>query len=499
MKRILFYHIIFLWSLFRCVAASYAQSAEYPIAWNEGTFSIEIPNDGFSSQQIEDDVSDYITSNYYSWLSLDFVDSGSTSELWALWFTVSNNTSSTVRYADFTPWDFRIVQAAYGSSGPAIDTPSGGTATVYPGSTVGVTVVNLTSSVRAALKRRPLSGGSWTVVDSLSLTAPSCSFQRVLQDGEYQLYPLGIGFTLTYPDLLYYTYTVSGLSSDTSLDCNGEQKTGYITGYTDAGGVSHSIDSAFIGQLQQLFTWYNSGNAAGWDSALQLQASLSSGYAAITAGCPPNYGVARSWNTGLRLSSSTGITFSQPGDGDLQQRACTTGPGMAQISSSQYGVTYTISDGIHNVDQPGTGATINIYLAGSGISGAYSVYASCNGRRLLMGKRIPDNDLPPADGTVEASGPNSISATTVNGSPGNSVDVVYYDGLGRKKQEVAVRASGDGLKDIVTPVRLDHLGREWRSYLPFPQTGTAGAYRSAAFDDQALWWYSQGGCDQGSE
>ncbi len=46
------------------------------------------------------------------------------------------------------------------------------------------------------------------------------------------------------------------------------------------------------------------------------------------------------------------------------------------------------------------------------------------------------------------------------------VKVMYYDGLGRPKQIVDVRAGGGG-QDIVTPVRYDQFGRQTRDYLPY--------------------------------
>ena len=500
MKRIIIYNILILLAVFCSIFPSLALTAEYAITWNAGSCNVEIPADeGETPSAIESTISYYITSNSISWLSLNSVESGSTTELWELCFFVTDNTGGSSRSADFTPWGFRIVQAAQGSAGPIVTSPSGGVATLYPGAAVSVTVDNLTASARVALRGRPLSGGAWTVVDSLSLTAPSCSFSLVLEDGEYEFAPLGIGFSVTYPDILYYRYSVSGLYSNTIIDCNGERKTGYITGYTDAGGISHSVDSALAGQLQQLFSWYNSGNADGWDPKLKLNASLSSGRILVTATAPPNYGQTRTWDTGLRLSSSARIVFSQPDGGDLVQKNCIVNDVMAQVPSSQFGVTYTVTDGEHNINATGTGSSLNIYLSGSCISGAYSVYASYRGRTRLLKKYNPDNDIPPSDGTLEGTGPNSIIKITMNGSAGNATDIVYYDGLGFEKQEVAVRASGDGLKDIVRPVRLDHLGREWRSYLPYAVSSTSGTYRRYAFNEQASWWYDWGGSDEGSE
>jgi len=49
--------------------------------------------------------------------------------------------------------------------------------------------------------------------------------------------------------------------------------------------------------------------------------------------------------------------------------------------------------------------------------------------------------------------------------------VEYFDGLGRPKQIVNVKASPQG-KDLVTPIVYDNFGRQRRDYLPIPQTST---------------------------
>jgi len=49
--------------------------------------------------------------------------------------------------------------------------------------------------------------------------------------------------------------------------------------------------------------------------------------------------------------------------------------------------------------------------------------------------------------------------------------VQYSDGLGRVKQVIAIKGSPSG-KDIVTPTEYDAFGRQVKSYLPIPQSGT---------------------------
>ncbi|MEA1851417.1 DUF6443 domain-containing protein, partial [Chryseobacterium sp. MHB01] len=52
-----------------------------------------------------------------------------------------------------------------------------------------------------------------------------------------------------------------------------------------------------------------------------------------------------------------------------------------------------------------------------------------------------------------------------------SENVQYFDGLGRPKQVVNVKASPTG-KDVVTHIEYDVFGRQVKDYLPVPQLGT---------------------------
>ncbi len=49
--------------------------------------------------------------------------------------------------------------------------------------------------------------------------------------------------------------------------------------------------------------------------------------------------------------------------------------------------------------------------------------------------------------------------------------VQYFDGLGRPKQVVNVKASPTG-KDVVNYIEYNQFGRQVKDYLPVPQSGT---------------------------
>ncbi|MEP5339095.1 MAG: DUF6443 domain-containing protein [Algibacter sp.] len=61
--------------------------------------------------------------------------------------------------------------------------------------------------------------------------------------------------------------------------------------------------------------------------------------------------------------------------------------------------------------------------------------------------------------------------------------ITYFDGLGRPKQSIGIRAGGDK-QDIITPIEYDAYGRQIKDYLPYAlSTTTNGEYIPDALDD----------------
>ena len=68
-------------------------------------------------------------------------------------------------------------------------------------------------------------------------------------------------------------------------------------------------------------------------------------------------------------------------------------------------------------------------------------------------------------------------------------DITYYDGLGRKEQEIAVEASPGAVSDIVQLIAYDSLGRVERQYLPYAtSSASGGGYKEAAPAAQAAFY-----------
>ncbi len=76
--------------------------------------------------------------------------------------------------------------------------------------------------------------------------------------------------------------------------------------------------------------------------------------------------------------------------------------------------------------------------------------------------------------------------------------VVYYDGLGRPMQQLAIKGSPVG-KDIVTHVGYDNFGRAEKEWLPYmATTGTLGTYRTSAEADTDSYYLNNYGSEMGT-
>ncbi len=58
-------------------------------------------------------------------------------------------------------------------------------------------------------------------------------------------------------------------------------------------------------------------------------------------------------------------------------------------------------------------------------------------------------------------------------------NISYFDGLGRQKQDIALRFT-PGRQDLVTHIGYDNVGRAFKNYLPYKADGELGLYRSDA-------------------
>lgn len=77
----------------------------------------------------------------------------------------------------------------------------------------------------------------------------------------------------------------------------------------------------------------------------------------------------------------------------------------------------------------------------------------------------------------------TVKTTNINGL--NNADkiesITYFDGLGRARQSIGIRAGGNS-EDIITHIAYDEFGRQVKEYLPYSSSTAIGTYRTDALD-----------------
>jgi hypothetical protein len=143
------------------------------------------------------------------------------------------------------------------------------------------------------------------------------------------------------------------------------------------------------------------------------------------------------------------------------------------LSGSQSGVSYRLK----------MGTTTKRTLAGTGKAlifrniseeGVYKVEAYQSGKTRMMegaAKVIVTRE----NCIVEVTPLQAMHSASKNTNGDYStnkqlVNKIYYDGLGRLKQQVALNASTSG-KDVISPVKYDTHGRNSKQYLPYTVDG----------------------------
>ena len=474
-------------------------SAQSPtvITWNQSYFEVETPilisgDEGQpeSSSTLQSEINQSISSCGATWLTLDSIESGSTSELWGLCFSATNNTGTLNRQANLARGITIIQQAPPGYSNPRIEPPTSFIRS--PGTKTSFIVSNLMSNTHVDVMRRPVGGLQYDEkVCDLDLTAPRCTCSVLLPDGDYRLDTLGLTFTVRYPDPFYYEYVVQNPSYPFALSGNGQVRRVYVSGYYD-GGTYHGFSSSSDLADLQSSVGAVSGDIGSWPSEWALSAGYDSSLGAyIEVSCPPNLtGGTLAGNTLLKVRSGNGtLRFSQPPVSHLLSVPVQLSNGFVQLSSTQYGVSYTVTDKEHTVSETGTGSSLA--LDASTMVGAWTVTASYGSHALLLYTFIPEDDIPVAEGPYESSAFNRIHSKTLG--DGNDydyfTDITVYDGLGYAKQEVALDANSRG--ELIRPIRYDFLRREERTYLPFADA-LPGYYISPAVNAQMTYWRQKG-------
>ena len=234
----------------------------------------------------------------------------------------------------------------------------------------------------------------------------------------------------------------------------------------------------------------NSGEADGWDGGFSCEAweDEVDGYLHILVKAGPNLSSqTRTATFPFYDNSRLHITLSQAGGGHIVDKALSfteTDNGVRVI------LPETQIDVIYEFSYDGNGVS---YCVGKGQNDTLCA-PSGSGRYVLMASYMQSEELwedrTLASGIMRGGVFLNVSEeknwilslsydTDSTGQRRTVSDVAYYDGLGYPEQDVLVRASGSGLKDLVTPHGLDHLLREPDSFLPYAVTGDGACQENA--------------------
>ncbi|SHK27058.1 DUF6443 domain-containing protein [Chryseobacterium polytrichastri] len=89
---------------------------------------------------------------------------------------------------------------------------------------------------------------------------------------------------------------------------------------------------------------------------------------------------------------------------------------------------------------------------------------------LLLGSTLHAQNLPTTENYIETR--TYLDSVTISSSTAKQIHTVqYFDGLGRPKQVVNVKASPLG-RDVVSHIEYDGFGRQTKDFLPIPQSQT---------------------------
>lgn len=190
-------------------------------------------------------------------------------------------------------------------------------------------------------------------------------------------------------------------------------------------------------------------------------------------------------------SSSSSVQYEigvkLPTIGVVTQPTATTATGSVVLSNLPNSGTWTINPG--GISGTGTSSTITGLAPGmynftvtnssacvSGASASVIINAFCS-------PLTNDNYIHTIVPTIETTNVTSLLQSQ------KIETIAYFDGLGRPKQNIGVRAGG-GNQDVITYIEYDAFGRQVKDYLPYAEVSSCGLYRSDALSSSESFYNS---------
>lgn len=182
-------------------------------------------------------------------------------------------------------------------------------------------------------------------------------------------------------------------------------------------------------------------------------------------------------------------TPSAPTVGSITHPTISTATGSVTLTGLPSG-TWTINPG--NITGSGSSKTITGLTA----SETYDFTVTNTNGCTSGTSRVVINDIPPAfcghsdQNYIYTLVPQIATADvgTLTEDDQKIESVAYFDGLGRPKQNIGIRAGGNH-QDIITHIGYDGFGRQDKDWLPYATTSNCGAYQTTAENDTKQDYY----------
>lgn len=468
------------------------------LEWNARYYTFEANNHGDygDPEEIWNSLEQQLSAESISWIRINSVENPASGVFEVCFEMDENNTelSRSIYLGDGADC-FKIKQVSKNDH-PQPVLPQNRCFEICPGESISIPILETTNGEYEIMRIE--SDNTEEIAYTFYGNSGTYTFTDRPAAGTY--YFLGIPnseFTVKYFDAFNYTFE----SDQNSIvaDADGAVYKIYLTHYSEGNRRETITSLSDLAFFDEPFASFNAGESKYWNPNIEISygfdAEPASGYIQIV--CPPNISASEITNNShIKLGGNTTLTVKQSGGGIVRKIPVeyfledSTSQIKARIDNTQPKVIYTLyRDGIVQSSTLGNGYTVNLSALRN--SGRYYVDAAYSCGIYSEGTVLNSTTLT-GDGNVLLDFDRNWIFSQMHNDDNKSVcDITYYNGLGYAQQEIMLRATENGEKDLVRPIVYDHLWRESRRYLPYARTNGLGKFDTDALTNQTEFYRSK--------